>query len=97
MSNSDYIWSTFDINIATYIKNYGYEINNTYWEFSKKHNKQMLCFVFYQNPRNMQVLASEYINSSIAKFLQTRSELTNLAKQTKVITHDELLQKINAI
>ncbi len=94
---NDYIFVTQDVNHATYIKNYGYAIDNTYREFSKKHNKDMLCFVFYQNPKTMQTLVNEYINSDIAKFLHVRGELTNLIKQTKIITHDELLNKLNAI
>jgi hypothetical protein len=94
---NDLIYSTFDSNIASYLKINGYDIDNFYWELNKKHNKNMLCFVFYQNPRTMQLLVNEYLNSDISKFLQTRAELTNLIRQTKVLTHDELMKKLNEV
>jgi hypothetical protein len=94
---NDYIFVTQDVNHATFIKGYGYNIDNTYREFSKKHNKDMLCFVFYQNPKTIQILINEYLNSDISKFLQVRGELTNLIRQTKILTHDELMKKINSI
>jgi CRISPR/Cas system Type II protein with McrA/HNH and RuvC-like nuclease domain len=97
MNNTDLIFSTSDLNYASYIKLSGYEISNVYTEYSKKHNKEMTFFVFYQSPKIMQLLINEYLNSDICRFYQIRSDLMNSLKQTKILTHDELLKKLNAI
>jgi hypothetical protein len=94
---NDLIFSTSDLNYTSYLRLNGYEINNVYTEYSKKYNKNMTFFVFYQNPKIMQLLVNEYINSDICRFYQIRSDLMNSLKQTKILTHDELLNKLNAI
>jgi len=91
----DFIWETSDINYVSYLLTLGYKISNIRNKMNETINKNVVSFVFYENPNVINNMLKDYICSDIAKHVHYKNELTTLIRKTSSLTKEELLEKIN--
>jgi hypothetical protein len=90
------LFKTFDKKYVAYLLMKGYSIDSFHW-IKNKNGKDMICFVFYENPTILNNEIRDYIQSEIARFNHYETELTNLIRQTKTMPTDEFLKSANSI
>ena len=96
INTNSYICEIQDINHVAYLTSVkGYQINEIRRGTDSKTGKEIMTFVFYDNHNMINADLADFLNGECSRFIQSRNSILSLIRQSKMITKEEFLEKVN--